>query len=629
MNFRRLFLRTLVLMMAVAMVLTGLTRLPVAHAADHRDSVTADANQEGDMTDVFAHLDPEFPDRLVLSLPVNPFANPSELPSYRFSEEFLYQFKIDNNGDAIPDYVVQVKFESDNGAPPQTYKMKFGPAKNPNTPQLNEVVDSELNDSYTICSGAVYAGSIGNRTLTAAQGIFGTSANPNVRCFAGIRDDSFVTDVSQALFRIGLNPNPVRNGSNHNQDIFRGRLNQSPPAGRFASLRGRPLRPDVFAEGAINSGVDGFGGYDASTIAIELPKSMVAGPGFPARGTTIVPANDQGVPAGPRPTIPACPGCVGVWGTVSRAKGDHFDPSWIQPFGKPGNNLQTNNDYIQFERMGQQLFNTVFIWQDPPTNSTGEFVDITDAKVKDVYNRLAPQWDLQNFAYLVPDALLFDAANGASENSIQERRAILESGGFLNQPGGVTYMLDQLAPPYNVLRTTNTDPRLLEELLLPDYMRVDLNNLPDAIRPYAAASSNSSPYFGILSIGMQNGRRPGDDVTDIYLRMGRELVDVTNDEGLVGRHALRCSLLSGFAGSSCSDARVTAVLQGTDWIESTPGKIEDLTTQGEDRYDPRSDAIAARFPFFADEHPVPGEVSGGGTTGFPVQNDQGLPGHTR
>jgi len=614
MNFRRLFLRTLVLMMAVAMVLTGLTRLPVSHAADHRDAVTADANQEGDMTDFFAFLDPEFPDRLVLNVPVNPFSNPGELPGYRFSEEFLYQMKIDTNGDGIPDYVVQTKFESDNGRPPQTYKMKFGPAINPNTPQLNEVVDSELNDSYTICSGNVYAGTVRNRNITNGQGIFGTSSNPNVRCFAGTRDDSFVADANQAIFRIGLNPDPAANSNNHDQDVFR-----SFTSATLGPLRGKPVRPTG------DSGTDSFGGFDASQIVIEIPKSLVAGPGFPARGTTTVPANNQGVPTGPQATIPACPGCIGAWGTVSRAKGDHFDPSWIQPFGKPGNNLQTNNDYIQFERMGQQLFNTVFIVRQPPTNAVGEFVDITDAKVKDVFNRLGPQWDVANFGYLVPDSLVAVPLYG--EDSISQRRAILENGGFTTPGTGTPILLDQLAPPYNVLRSTNSDKRLLEELYLPDMIRLDLNNLPDGVRPYAQTGGNSSSYFGVLGIGMQNARRPADDVLDIYLRANRELADVayTNPNPPPPRHALVCSLLTG--GNTCQDSRVTAVLQGTDWIEPTQADVDDLSFQGTDRYSPVSDAIASHFPFLADEHPNPGEVSGGGTTGFPPQTDTGLTGH--
>ena len=41
---------------------------------------------------------------------VNPFAIPAESSTYRFSPNFLYQFKIDNTGDAVEDLVIQVQF---------------------------------------------------------------------------------------------------------------------------------------------------------------------------------------------------------------------------------------------------------------------------------------------------------------------------------------------------------------------------------------------------------------------------------------------------------------------------------------------------------------------------------------
>jgi hypothetical protein len=63
-------------------------------ASDHRDSPTADANGEGDITDIFAFLDPNDASQLVLIMNVNPFAVPAETPTYRFSPDFLYQFKI-------------------------------------------------------------------------------------------------------------------------------------------------------------------------------------------------------------------------------------------------------------------------------------------------------------------------------------------------------------------------------------------------------------------------------------------------------------------------------------------------------------------------------------------------------
>jgi hypothetical protein len=71
-------------------------------ASDHRDSPTADANGEGDITDIFAFLDPNDVSQLVFIMDVNPFAVPAETPSYRFSPNFLYQFKIANDKQAKP-----------------------------------------------------------------------------------------------------------------------------------------------------------------------------------------------------------------------------------------------------------------------------------------------------------------------------------------------------------------------------------------------------------------------------------------------------------------------------------------------------------------------------------------------
>ena len=81
-------------------------------AADHRDSPTADANPEGDITDVFAFVDPNDATQLVLIMNVNPFSVPAELPTYSFSNEFLYQFKFANHNDANADLVIQAKFSS-------------------------------------------------------------------------------------------------------------------------------------------------------------------------------------------------------------------------------------------------------------------------------------------------------------------------------------------------------------------------------------------------------------------------------------------------------------------------------------------------------------------------------------
>src|SRR5262249_16008561 len=98
-NFSRIAALTSVLCLAAAAVYFSHSTRAVK-AADHRDSPTADANPEGDITDIFACVDPNDQTQLVLAMNVNPFSVPAEAPSYSFSNEFLYQFKFANDKNA-------------------------------------------------------------------------------------------------------------------------------------------------------------------------------------------------------------------------------------------------------------------------------------------------------------------------------------------------------------------------------------------------------------------------------------------------------------------------------------------------------------------------------------------------
>ena len=97
--------------LSLVLLILPMTIIP-ARAADHRDAPFVDGAPEGDITDVFAFVDPNDSSRLVLAMGVNSFAVPSAPGSYSFSPDYLYQFKIDNNGDGVEDHVVQIKFRN-------------------------------------------------------------------------------------------------------------------------------------------------------------------------------------------------------------------------------------------------------------------------------------------------------------------------------------------------------------------------------------------------------------------------------------------------------------------------------------------------------------------------------------
>ena len=90
---------------AIALALASFAS-PPAWAADHREAPVVNGAGEGDITDVFAFVDPNNASRVVMMAGVNPFAVPAVQGSYKFSNEFLYQLKVDITGDFIEDLVV-------------------------------------------------------------------------------------------------------------------------------------------------------------------------------------------------------------------------------------------------------------------------------------------------------------------------------------------------------------------------------------------------------------------------------------------------------------------------------------------------------------------------------------------
>ena len=81
----------------------------LAVASDHQDTAEVELNPKQDLTDVYA-FPGAAPGRIVLVMNTRAFLTPAETPGASFDPNLLYQFKIDNDGDAIEDKVVQVSF---------------------------------------------------------------------------------------------------------------------------------------------------------------------------------------------------------------------------------------------------------------------------------------------------------------------------------------------------------------------------------------------------------------------------------------------------------------------------------------------------------------------------------------
>lgn len=444
-------------------------------AADHRDAPAVDGAGEGDLTDVFAFIDPNNRSKLVLILGVNPFSIPGFLQSYRFSPDYLYQFKIDFDGDAKEDLVVQMRF------------------RNTTTGQ-NILVHIGAPDPAFRGTTNLWLENAPSQVETPTETMFGTSQD-DLQIFAGQRDDPFVLDSQ--FFRI-------MNGS---QDVFR-----DIPSSPLGHLRGRPVRTDG------TSGIDLLAGLNASFIAVSIPVSWVSG------------GND----------------ILNIWATVS------------SPVDELGG-------YVQFEREGQGLINTVFI----------------PAALKDAFNQGVPSDDVVRWSQFVFDSLT-TTDNDGTGNTIAGRANLLTSLGLAAPPNGAPLLLPATF--------VNTDKNLIRHAVLPDTIRLSLKADPNDL--------------AIGEFGITNGRRTSDATVDIALRLLRQLADVNFPAALKvpGSGNPRAGALGG------SDRRLFAVLQGTQFIrpDSTLG---DLTTSGNDK------PILRVFPFLGTINARPGDP---GYVGFPT-----------
>src|SRR5512133_3481687 len=104
---------TLAFAMTVLMAQTS----PV-FAASHREAPITALDQKADITDWFAFVSPEHPDKVIMILNVDPFLEPSNGPNYfPFDPGILYEMKIDNDRDGKDDIQIQFRFRTETRLP--------------------------------------------------------------------------------------------------------------------------------------------------------------------------------------------------------------------------------------------------------------------------------------------------------------------------------------------------------------------------------------------------------------------------------------------------------------------------------------------------------------------------------
>src|ERR1700744_4859587 len=86
---------------------------PGVFASSHREAPITALDHTADITDFYAFVSYDHPDRVTFIMNVDPFLQPSNGPNYfPFDPSVVYEIKIDNDHDARPDVTLRFRFQT-------------------------------------------------------------------------------------------------------------------------------------------------------------------------------------------------------------------------------------------------------------------------------------------------------------------------------------------------------------------------------------------------------------------------------------------------------------------------------------------------------------------------------------
>jgi hypothetical protein len=453
---------------AVGLVLSLLIAFPPGvFASSHREAPITALDHTADITDFYAFVSYDHPDRVTFIMNVDPFLQPSNGPNYfPFDPSIVYQIKIDNDHDARADVTFQFRFKThvlDAGLPVGFAGAGNGvnaPANSPSpvapgTPIVPPAITSltgagaaglSLQQTFTVNmirdhrnielrnatgnSLIAVPSNVGPRTMPdydalAAQGVYsleGRDGASGIRVFAGTVADPFFIDLGATFDSLNYRAGSGVEALTSTQD----------------------------ADDQLNSAPDSVAGFNVNTIAIEVPIALLT--------------SDGAIHAATDPK-----GTIGAWATTSRPEvriredQDYFDHS---------------DRLAQVQRLGNPLINELII-------GTGS---------KDYWSMSDPVNDSQFAAFDLDPliARIFNAVYG------------------FNIP----------APPRTDLLPLVTYAAPIAPKGTPAGPIADLLRLNTGVPPTPMAHRSRLGLIAGDAAGFPNGRRLTDDVVDIVERVG-------------------------------------------------------------------------------------------------------------
>src|SRR5215813_9953689 len=251
--------------MALGMALLMLVPTNVP-ASSHREAPITALDHTADVTDWYAFVSFDHPDRVTMILNVDPFLEPSNGPNYfPFDPNVLYEMKVDNDRDGKEDVIFQFRFNTEirqpglftgfvgdlAGIPPIT--SLDGPGSEGLSLRQNYTVTMVKNGKATCLNKGktlfAVPSNVGPQTMPDYQSLFNQGIyelGNGARVFAGTVDDPFFIDLGAAFdslhFRMGV---------------------------------GGVLSPQVDGDDHNNYAPDAVGGFNVNTIVLEVPTTWL------------------------------------------------------------------------------------------------------------------------------------------------------------------------------------------------------------------------------------------------------------------------------------------------------------------------------------------------------------------
>lgn len=294
-------------------------------ASSHREAPITALDQKADITDWYAFVSPEHPDRVVFILNVDPFLEPSNGPNYfPFDPNVLYEMKIDNNHDGVADITFQFQFASQIQNPALFTGFVGGIAGIPPITALEGPGSEGLNETQTYTVTMVTKGH--NEQLNMGQTLYAVPTNVGPRTmpnYAALRQQGIYTLSNGIRVFAGTVADAFFIDLGANFDSLNYRLSDG----------GGILPPRIDADDFDNYAPNALAGFNVNSIALEVPITMLTSDG------AIHPATDAAA-------------VIGTWGTTSRPR--------LSVLGETAG-LAGLGAWAQVQRLGNPLINEVII----------------------------------------------------------------------------------------------------------------------------------------------------------------------------------------------------------------------------------------------------------------------------